>query len=144
MDQIEHCISFLAGKAAQQVTRRARALLAPAGVTPVQYAVLKVVAGTGGLSGAEIGGRLVLDSASITGVVDRLESLGLVRRQADPRDRRVHLVMATERAEALMPALDDAMDHLNAEAAAILGKDKDAVVERLRALGTEAKWVSDV
>ena len=54
MDRIEDCISFIVGKTAQQVTRRARELLAPFGVTPVQYAVLKVVCDAEALSGVDI------------------------------------------------------------------------------------------
>jgi hypothetical protein len=36
MDQIEDCISFIVGKAAQQVGRRAREKLEAHGVTPTQ------------------------------------------------------------------------------------------------------------
>ncbi|MCB9957552.1 MAG: MarR family transcriptional regulator [Rhodospirillaceae bacterium] len=144
MDKIEDCISFLAGKAAQQVTRRARELLAPFGVTPVQYAVLKVLGDTGGLSGAELGQRMVLDSASITGVVDRLEALGLVERRADPSDRRAQQIVATARARDLAGPLDAAMDRLNAEAAAVLGGPDGAFLQRLRHLGDQKMWKEHV
>lgn len=144
MDRIEDCISFLAGKAAQQVTRRARELLAPFGVTPVQYAVLKVLGDTGGLSGAELGQRMVLDSASITGVVDRLEALGLVERRADPGDRRAQQIVATQRARDLAGPLDAAMDRLNAEAAAVLGGPDGAFLRRLRQLGDQKMWKEHV
>ena len=43
MDRIEDCIAFIVGKAAQQVARRARDKLEPHGVTPTQYAALKVL-----------------------------------------------------------------------------------------------------
>ena len=95
MERIDECISFLAGKAAQTVSRLARERLAPFGVTPVQYAVLQVLWEQDGQSGAEIGARLVLDSATITGVLDRLESLGLIERTADRADRRVQRIRLT-------------------------------------------------
>lgn len=144
MDRIEDCISFLAGKAAQQVTRRARELLAPFDVTPVQYAVLKIVCGSDGMSGAEIGARIVLDSASITGVVDRLEENGLVQRRPDPRDRRVNQIVATPRTEALIASLDAAMDRLNAEASAVLGGPSPDFLVRLQRLGDQSKWKDHV
>lgn len=144
MDRIEDCISFLIGKAAQQVTRRARELLAPFGVTPVQYAVLKTLSGTEGISGAEIGARMVLDSASVTGVVDRMESLGLVERRADPRDRRAQQIVATERAKDLVAPMDAAMDRLNAEAITVLGRKDRAFLQRLRQLGEEKRWKGHV
>ena len=141
MQRVEDCISFMVGKAAQQVTRRARELLAPFGVTPVQYAVLKVLSDAEALSGAEIGKRMVLDSASITGVVDRLESLGLVRRMPNPNDRRALLIAATDQARQILPELDTQMDRLNAEAAAILKTDGNRFFRELRRIG---EWSRNV
>ena len=144
MDRIEDCISFVVGKAAQQVTRRARELLAPFGVTPGQYAVLKVLADAEALSGAEIGKRMQLDSASVTGVLDRMESQGLAERRPDPKDRRAQLVAATAKARQLLPRLDKEMDRLNAEADAAMGGDRAQLQSSLRRLGTEANWSRDV
>ena len=144
MDRIEDCISFVVGKAAQQVTRRARELLAPFGVTPGQYAVLKVLAGAEALSGAEIGKRMQLDSASVTGVLDRMESQGLAERRPDPKDRRAQLVAATAKARRMLPRLDREMDRLNAEADAAMGGDRTQLQRSLRRLGTEANWSRDV
>src|ERR1041384_6232386 len=95
MNRIEDCISFLLGKAAQEVSRRAREALAPCEVTPVQYAVLRALWEEDGRSGAELGARLVIDSATITGILDRLEAAGLVRRRADPADRRINRAFLT-------------------------------------------------
>lgn len=144
MERIDDCISFLLGKAGQQVTRRARALLAPHGVTPAQYAALKALAEQRGMSGAALGQRLVLDSASITGIVDRLEALGLVERRADGGDRRVQMLLVTRKGQALQEALDAAMDRLNAEAEAILGSGARRLSEGLRRLADPGRWRSDV
>jgi len=126
------------------MTRRPRELLVSLGVTPVHYAVLKVVAGTEGVSGAKIGARMVLDSASVTGVVDRLEALGLVMRMADRKDRRVHRIVATEHANHLITSLDAAMDRLNAEAWAVIGDPDSTFLQRLRRLADENRWNADV
>ncbi len=139
MERIEDCASFLLGKAAQQVSRRARELLAPQGITPGQYALLKVLDGSCGLSGAELGQRLVLDSASITGLVDRLEALGLIERRPDPEDRRINRIHPTAAAAALQPAVDAAMDRLNREVSAVLD-DKRAFYEALRRVGERGNW----
>ena len=140
MDRVEDCISFLIGKAAQQVSRRSRDKLAPYGVTPVQYAVLKVLWEHQPLSGAEIGTRLQMDSATITGVIDRLEASLLVERRPDPADRRVHSLFLTKRGRALRKPLDKAMDELNAEAGAALGKEASTILAGLRRLGNRQKW----
>ncbi|WP_407986894.1 MarR family winged helix-turn-helix transcriptional regulator [Kitasatospora sp. CMC57] len=39
------------------------------------------------------------DASNITGIVDRLEGRGLVRREADPADRRVKVVVLTSEGE---------------------------------------------
>lgn len=135
MERLEDCISFLVGKAAQQVARRARDKLTPHGVTPAQYAVLRVLWEGDGRSGAELGARLVLDSATITGLVDRLEAAGLLARGGDEADRRVHRVFLAERGRALREPLDAAMDALNAEVAKELGGEAPALWATLRRLG---------
>lgn len=144
MDRIEDCISFLAGKAAQQITRRARELLAPHDVTPVQYAVLKVLSHARSMSGVEIGKRMVLDSASITGILDRMESQGLVERKPNPTDRRAQLIVTTHRANKLLPVLDNEMDRLNAEARMAIRGDKSAFFQSLRGLSDNGNWKRDV
>lgn len=113
MNKIEDCLSFYLGKAYQRVTQSAKQRLAAYGVTPVQYAVLKVLWERDNQSGAEIGERLVLDSATMTGLLDRLEHAGLVARQAHATDRRVNRVVLTERGRDLQEPLDREMDQLN-------------------------------
>ena len=135
MDRIEECISFLLGKAAQEVSRRAREALAPCAVTPVQYAVLRALWEEDGRSGAELGARLVIDSATITGIIDRLVAARLVERFPDPADRRVSRAFLTGEGRAGQPARDAAMDALNAAVSAELGKDAVRLTAMLRRLG---------
>ena len=59
---------------------------------------------TGPLTAGEIGAHLGLSSGAVTGLVDRLEGGGWVRRERDPEDRRrvvVHLAM--DRGDELWP-----------------------------------------
>lgn len=42
-----------------------------------------------------LAGRLQYDPSNLTGVIDRLEALGAVRRQPDPNDRRVKGIILT-------------------------------------------------
>lgn len=113
MEQIEECLSFSLGKAYQRVSQSARQRLSPYGVTPVQYALLKVLWEQDQQSGAELGERLLLDSATMTGLLDRLEQAGLIERQAHATDRRVNRVALTARGRSLQAPLDREMDQLN-------------------------------
>lgn len=136
MDSLRNCISFLTGKAAQRVSRRARDRLAPHGVTPVQYAFLRALAEQNGQSGAELGTTLAVDSATTTGVIARLAAAGLVDRQADAGgDRRINRLVLTEAARRLLPTLDQAMDTLNAEVAAELDGHAELAWSVLQRLG---------
>ena len=133
MEKIEDCLSFYLGKAYQRVTQSAKQRLAPFGVTPVQYAVLKVLWEQDDQSGAELGERLVLDSATMTGLLDRLEQAGLIERRSHATDRRVNKVVLTARGRDLQTPLDREMDQMNQD---FLGEFPPEVAKLLRDLLT--------
>jgi DNA-binding MarR family transcriptional regulator len=129
MSDIADCISFLTSAAAKAMNRLARDALAPHGITPSQYAVMRGLYERDGQTGAEISAALVIDSATLTGVLDRLERAGLLARRPDGEDRRVNRLELTEKGRGLMPALDAAINGVNEEADRRMG----AGAERLRA-----------
>jgi DNA-binding MarR family transcriptional regulator len=133
MEHIEDCLSFYLGKAYQRVTQSAKRRLAPYGVTPVQYALLKVLWERDNQSGAELGERLQLDSATMTGLLDRLEHAKLIERQAHATDRRINRVVLTARGRDLQAPLDQEMDQMNQ---AFLNDFPPEEAQRLRALLT--------
>ena len=57
-------------------------------ITPVQYAALSVISERPGLDQATLATAIAFDRATTGGVIDRLESKGLVRREVDRADRR--------------------------------------------------------
>ncbi|HEY8600570.1 MAG TPA: MarR family transcriptional regulator, partial [Thermomicrobiales bacterium] len=90
MERIEDCFVFLLGKAYQHLNQQTRQRLAPHGVTPAQYGLLELLWERDEQSGAELSERLQLDSATMTGLLDRLERAELVVRRPDGTDRRVN------------------------------------------------------
>jgi MarR family transcriptional regulator, organic hydroperoxide resistance regulator len=118
---IDRCVIFLLGKAFQRVSQGARERLAPHGVSPMQYVVLSALWERDGQSGAELTARLRIDSATITGIVDRLVATGWVARARDAVDRRVQRVQLTEAGQSLREELEREMIELNREIAAQLG-----------------------
>ncbi len=131
MDQIEDCLSFYLGKAYQRVTQSAKQRLVAYGVTPPQYALLKVLWERDNQSGAELSERLVLDSATMTGLLDRLEHAGLVERQSHATDRRINRVVLTERGRELQAPLDHEMDQLNRDFLSELSLDDERLLHNL-------------
>src|SRR5437764_54492 len=59
------------------------------------FAVMEMLLHKGPQPVNEIGRRIELTSGAITTAVDRLESLGLVTREAHPTDRRARIVRLT-------------------------------------------------
>jgi MarR family transcriptional regulator, 2-MHQ and catechol-resistance regulon repressor len=78
------------------------------GLTSSQYNVLRILRGEGKpLPILEIAERTVTVVPGITGLIDRLEQAGMVRRQRCPEDRRVIFVAISEQALKLLDRLDD-------------------------------------
>jgi DNA-binding MarR family transcriptional regulator len=77
------------------------------GLTSTQYNVLRILRGEGRpLPCLEIAGRLIAAVPGITGLIDRLEALGLVARERSDDDRRVVLVRITPEGRARVDQLD--------------------------------------
>jgi DNA-binding MarR family transcriptional regulator len=76
--------------------REGQRLFRPHGITAAQYNVLSALAAAGeGMSQRALGDVLVVDRSNVTGLVDRMEKAGWVRRADDPADRRVYRVSLT-------------------------------------------------
>lgn len=109
------CVHFLLGKALQRASQISKAKLEPYGVTPVQYALLNQLWRKDGQFSYELGKSLLLDSATITGIIDRLEQSELIERRSDPTDRRTKLIFLTEKGKELEQPLKKQMDEMNDE-----------------------------
>jgi len=72
-----------------------RRVLRAFNLSPSQFAVLLLLDGEAGWRLTDLSERLLVDKSTITRIVDRLESAGLVRREADADDRRVQRVVLT-------------------------------------------------
>ncbi|MBS4214519.1 MULTISPECIES: MarR family winged helix-turn-helix transcriptional regulator [Neobacillus] len=115
MEKVDICVHFLLGKALQKVNQVSKSKLSSYGVTPVQYALLRQLWRKDGQFGFELAERLQLDSATITGIIDRLEQNGFIDRRVDPNDRRNKLVFLTDKGRSMEVPLCQKMDEMNEE-----------------------------
>jgi DNA-binding MarR family transcriptional regulator len=92
---LENQLCFALYSASRALTRAYQPLLAPLGLTYPQYIVMLVLWEGDGLSVSELGERLGLDSGTLTPLLKRLESTGLVERRRDDDDERVVRVFLT-------------------------------------------------
>src|SRR5688500_1019517 len=83
--------------AAQAVEARIESSLSPLGLSLAKLNVLGILVGSSRpLTLGELAQRLACVRSNVTQLVDRLESDGLVRREADPEDRRSIRDVVTE------------------------------------------------
>src|SRR5262245_11522611 len=102
------------------------------GLTPSQYNVLRILRGEGQpLPCLEIAGRMVAVVPGITGLIDRLEAMGLVGRIRSSEDRRVIYVQITDKALDLLSRLDKPVDDLHRQLIGHLTPDELTELVRL-------------
>ncbi len=77
-------------------------LLRPLGVSAAGGLALGLLRDLGPLTPSEMGERLIVTRATVTGVVDSLERRGLVERHAHPGDRRRSVIEITEEGRGIL------------------------------------------
>lgn len=86
----------------QVVNEHSKRAMKETGLTGPQLWAIKVVAGHGPIRVSDLARRLYLHSATVVGIIDRLEAQGLVRRTRSEEDRRVVMVDLTEEGRELV------------------------------------------
>ena len=92
------CFTFMLAKAYQRAHAHFRKALEPFGLTNIQHAVLEALWYRNGQTATELGELLVLDKATLSGVLSRMQEAGWVERRPDPADGRVMRVFSSARA----------------------------------------------
>jgi len=96
---IEDRFIFLISKVCQKLVINLQKSFSESGieVTPIQGMLLFFLQKNDGSSLTQISQGLMLENPTVTGLIDRLEKLGYVKRSDHPSDRRVYLVYLTEK-----------------------------------------------
>lgn len=144
--RLDNQLCFALYVATNRLTRLYQPLLAELGITYPQYLVLMMLWEWEGehrsVSVGAIGQALDLDSGTLTPLLKRMETAGLVQRQRDPADERRVLVSLTdagwrlrERAERVPAAMAGRIPMARAEADALRAQLKH--FQQLLALAAE-------
>lgn len=78
-------------------------------ITPVQFAMLNALMDDPGEDQITLAGKVAFDAATSGAVIARLEAKGLLRRDADPKDKRRKLLTATKAGEKTVIAMKTAV-----------------------------------
>ncbi len=131
MDTPEDCTIFLLAKAYQRAHGILKDRLRGYGLTNLQFLILGALAEEDGLNVGEIGQRLVLDSATLSGTLDRMAENGWINKEADPHDRRVVRVFLSSKARQLSEELREVRAQGNQEVLKNLSLEEKVLLKRL-------------
>jgi len=124
------CIIFLLAKAYQKAHGDFKRRIQSYGLTPIQHLTLEVLWGEDGLSASDIGKKLVLDGATLSGVLDRMAVGGWILKQLDSVDKRVLRNYLTPRSKELKPKLSEARDQANEELLRTFSVEEKVLLKR--------------
>lgn len=127
----EDCIVYLLAKAYQRAHAVAKQRLLGYGLTPIQQLVLAVLYKDEGISAGDLGKRLVLDPATLSGILDRMVDSEWVVKETDPGDKRLLNIYLTDRAKNLAPKLMEERDKANEEILRNLSLEEKVLLKRL-------------
>ena len=99
--RLDRQLCFPLYAASNLMTRLYRPVLAQLGLTYPQYLAMLVLWEADPVSVGDLGGRLHLDSGTLTPLLKRLEASGLVTRKRDTQDERRVLIGLTTEGRAL-------------------------------------------
>ncbi len=86
--EAQECIFFQLAKTSQAGSRFWGRKVSQIDLTAVQAMAIRFLYDSDRLTSSQLGKRTKLDSATLTGIIDRLESAGLVERRRNSKDRR--------------------------------------------------------
>lgn len=125
------CIVFLVAKANQRAQRILKERLKKYGLTTVQGLILGELFEEDGITASELGNRLVLDNATVSGVLDRLVEKGWILKETDENDKRVQKIFLKSREEqALVDELFQARRLANDEILEKLSNEERILLKR--------------
>ncbi len=120
----------------QAFTHYSAAHVRELGLTPPQFDVICTLGNTKGMPLCRLAEKTLITKGTLTGVLDRLESKGLLKRTVPPENRRSFIAMLTPEGEKLFKSAFPAhLDYLDARLGKLTTEELDetrAVLEKLR------------
>ena len=127
----QECIVFLLAKAYQKAHGNLKRKLAAFGLTPVQVLVIEALRDEEGLSAGEMGRRMSLDSATLSGVLDRLAEKGWIVKETDSADKRSLRLYLGQKARNLSETIAVERERANEEILDELTLEERVLLKRL-------------
>jgi DNA-binding MarR family transcriptional regulator len=123
--------AFLLAQLGAHATARYAERVARLGLTPAQTGLMRLVAIGPGLSQRDLAARLGVVPSKVVGLVDELESRGLLERRRSTTDRRNHALHLTDRGRETMAEVRVAAVEHDAEVTTALTDEERGVLAGL-------------
>lgn len=127
----EDCVIFLLAKAYQKAHAKFKKRLIAYGLTPIQHLILEALWLEDGQSAGDIGKKLVLDAATLSGVLDRLAAGDWITKEPDLDDKRILRIFLTRKGKDLRPKLSEERNQANEEIMHKLTLEEKVLLKRL-------------
>jgi DNA-binding MarR family transcriptional regulator len=109
--------------------------LAPIGLDPREFLLMRFVAASDGPSQQALSERLAVPASRMVALVDRLEEAGFVERRPDPEDRRVRRLYLTRKGRGVLERAGKiAIDHETRLCAGINREEREQLIDLLQKL----------
>ena len=131
ISEVPDCTVFLLGKAYQKAHGDFKRQLKPFGLTNMQHLVLEGLWYEEGLTASELGRLLILDKATLSGVLDRMTEGGWVVKRQDPEDKRVHRLFPSEKANGMKAELIEVRKRANQDLLSGFTAEEQVLLKRL-------------
>ena len=134
-DSPPRSVGFLLSQLGFVTSRRFAAALAPLGIHPKEWALMRFVAGDEGQSQQALAERIGLPPSRMVALVDGLEERGIIERRPDPQDRRVRALHLTAKGRrTLERAFEVALETETELCEPLTQKDRDRLIDLLQKL----------
>ncbi len=130
------CIFFQFAKTYQLSSRFLSQKVSELGLTSVQAMILGFLDQEDQITSSELGKKVEFDSATLTGILDRLEAAGFIERKGNPDDRRAICIHLTKKGKAMAGEATRVIADANKEFLRVLTeeqkRDLHGIIQTLR------------
>ncbi len=130
-EDLPDCTVFLLGKAYQKAHADFKKRLKPYSLTNMQHLVLEGLWYREGMTAAELCKCLILDKATLSGVLERMVEAGWIVKKPDPDDGRVQQLYPSPRANELKDRLIRERKKANEELLSGFTLEEQVLLKRL-------------
>src|SRR5579872_1512753 len=97
--------AFLLAQLGSHAARKFAERLEKLRLQPAHAGILSIVSATPGLTQQALARRLGMVPSRLVALLDELDARGLIRRSSDPRDRRRHALVLTDKGEKALASI---------------------------------------